>query len=39
MSIHQLWMTDFDRDFRQLKISHIGKSYFARYLFLGSLGK
>lgn len=39
MSIHQLRVTDFDRDFWELKISHVWKAYFACYLFLGSLGK
>ena len=39
MSIHQLWTTDFDRDFGELKISHVRKSYFACYFFLNSLGK
>ncbi len=39
MSIHQLRVTDFDRDFWQLEISHLRKSYLACYFFLSSLGK
>lgn len=39
MRIHQLRMTDFDRDFGELKISHIREPYFSSNLSLWSAGK